>query len=594
MSINVLQNQNSETPSLFLYQAEQRQWQEGYSRLLKFVEREGHANVPENHIEDKFGLGEWLMRCRRDYRKGRLPTEHQELLEKQPGWFWREFDMRWWRAFHLLRSFVENEGHIRVPRNHIENGGFKLGIWIERQRSRKATMPKERREALEKIPGWSWSLTKEKWEKGHNYLLEFVEREKHALVPRNYVEEGFKLGQWVVTQRVQKRGNNLSEEKREALEKVSGWCWNVHENQWKEGYQRLLSFYEREGHTRVPYAHIEDGFKLGRWVEHKRERKDRLSKEREAILGKIGFWTSNNVHYCRWEESYQYLLTFVKREGHARVPHNHVEDSYKLGRWVTRLRTRKDKLSAERKSILEQLPGWVWNAKRIKTAPEQSFKKSAGSIDSVSQTLYETLAEKTRRDFDGYETPRLLPNEKIPGELAFFLDDLLDLASNELKQEKPDALAEVIDLGITAWYKRLDSETRARLGLPFIVVERSELQELRAKLADAGQREEAISAKSQQERTRFQTETAKLRAELHEERAQLALLKSKRQVLDTAQEMDLEDAKTQAAVFAQDPITTVYTPMTAHSLNRDNSLDLELKSNMTKRRRRRSLRNSRK
>ncbi|WP_167519119.1 helicase associated domain-containing protein [Streptomyces chryseus] len=77
-------------------------------------------------------------------------------------------------AMHLAaaRQYYEREGHLQVPRKHVErmvgedgNGGsgegqevreLKLGAWIGNQRSRAATLTPERIEQLSKI-GMRWA-----------------------------------------------------------------------------------------------------------------------------------------------------------------------------------------------------------------------------------------------------------------------------------------------------------------------------------------------------------------------------------------------------------------------------------------------------
>ncbi|MCP4602686.1 MAG: hypothetical protein GY847_19585 [Proteobacteria bacterium] len=83
----------------------------------------------------------------------------------------------------------------------------------------------------------------------------------------------------------------------------------------------------------------------------------------------------------------------------------------------------------------------------------------------AKQALYKALIENSDRDSVQYQKSRAIPLE-IPGKLALHLDDLLDLAEKENGQKNADALADVIELGIVAWYGRLDSEELTRLGLP--------------------------------------------------------------------------------------------------------------------------------
>jgi len=88
-----------------------------------------------------------------------------------------------------------------------------------------------------------------------------------------------------------------------------------------------------------------------------------------------------------------------------------------------------------------------------------------------AQALYDALALRSRRDFGAYETPRPWPVREVPGELAFFLDDLIQHAGILDGRKPDDAVAEVIDLGIVAWYGKLSRKARAKLGLSDLVAQ---------------------------------------------------------------------------------------------------------------------------
>ncbi|MFJ6518372.1 helicase associated domain-containing protein [Streptomyces filamentosus] len=72
---------------------------------------------------------------------------------------------KWAINYAAAREFYEREGHLRVPRKHIERIAvgddraereFRLGAWIGNQRSRAATLTPERVELLSAI-GMRWS-----------------------------------------------------------------------------------------------------------------------------------------------------------------------------------------------------------------------------------------------------------------------------------------------------------------------------------------------------------------------------------------------------------------------------------------------------
>jgi hypothetical protein len=184
---------------------------------------------------------------------------------------------------------VEREGHTRVTKEHVEDG-YRLGAWVSKQRSRKDTLGADRIHRLEELPGWIWNTKTDQWEDGFNHLLRFAEREGHTRVPANHVEDGRKLGRWVIKQRSRK--DTLGADRIRRLEELPGWVWNTHAAQWEEGYGYLLRFVEREGHTRVAAKHVEDGYKLGQWVGVQRSTygKGTLESDRIRRLGELPGW----------------------------------------------------------------------------------------------------------------------------------------------------------------------------------------------------------------------------------------------------------------------------------------------------------------
>jgi hypothetical protein len=171
--------------------------------------------------------------------------------------------------------------------------GFKLGAWVKKQRSRRRSLAEERARRLEALPGWAWHRHEAAWEDGFAALQDFVKNQGHSRVPDGHSDaHGFRLGDWVGTQRQFRRRGKLSEERAHRLEALSGWRWNLYDAAWEEGFARLWTFAEREGHARVPQSYRDDGYQLGNWVINQRQfrRRGKLSDERVRRLEALPGW----------------------------------------------------------------------------------------------------------------------------------------------------------------------------------------------------------------------------------------------------------------------------------------------------------------
>jgi superfamily II DNA or RNA helicase len=357
------------------------QWEEGFSDLKQFSEREGHCRVPDKYkTEDGYRLGTWISTQRTN--KDLIDAESRKRLEALPGWSWDVLSDQWEEGFSHLKQFSEREGHCRVPEKYKTEDGYRLGVWINKQRARKDKLDPVRLQRLEALPGWSWDVLSDQWEEGFSRLKQFSEREGHCRVPAKYkTEDGYRLGRWISNQRTKK--DLIDAESRKRLEALPGWSWDVLSDQWEEGFSHLKQFSEREGHCRVPREYkTEGGYRLGQWVGVQRhdDKLDPVRRQRlEALLG----W-SWDVLSDQWEEGFSHLKQFSEREGHCRVPAKYkTEDGYPLGRWISKQRARKNKMDAVRRQRLEALPGWVW---KVNDASIELNSQSSQSGENIPKT----------------------------------------------------------------------------------------------------------------------------------------------------------------------------------------------------------------
>jgi len=349
----------------------QERWEIGFSELQEYVKTHGDAKVPGTHITPQgYRLGNWVATTRRKKLSNQLSPERLEKLDSVAGWVWGLHEDTWAEGFGLLEKYVAARGDSVVPPRYVTPSGYKLRAWVDRQRrlSLGAKLEQGRAQRLASLPGWSWEREIApsglvEWEDGFRRLVEYADREGHTMVPRNYeTPDGFHLGDWVKSNR--KSRGRMPLHRKSMLEELPGWKWTVRipgEELWQSAVRALKAFVGTEGHARVPKDYTtKDGFRLGGWVHDQRSEVELILLERKAQLEALPGWTWNALS-DRWEDGFRHLESFAEVEGHARVKQDFVaEDRYRLGSWAQNQRARREKMSRERKSRLEALPGWMW------------------------------------------------------------------------------------------------------------------------------------------------------------------------------------------------------------------------------------------
>lgn len=341
------------------------QWESAFESLLAFVEREGTSLVPQSHREYDFSLGGWVTQQRSKRARGELSAERQRRLEELPAWSWDPISDYWEAAFARLCVYQREHPTLAVPGGLIYEG-FKLGDWVERQRSAysKGKLDTDRVRRLESLNGWRWNPKEEQWERGFAALLNYAAEHGDVLVPAAYVVDGFRLGGWVNTQRLAHFDGTMLPTRRKRLENVSGWSWDPRAESWERAFGLVEDYVREHGNARVPDSHRVKGFALGAWVVTQRmqRKKGTLSAEREQRLSSLPGWIWDYAQ-TQWDDALAALKRYVEEYGTTGVPQGFAFDGIPLGNWVARQRREyaKGTLDRDRQCALEQLPTWSWD-----------------------------------------------------------------------------------------------------------------------------------------------------------------------------------------------------------------------------------------
>ncbi|MHB8449306.1 MAG: DEAD/DEAH box helicase [Mycobacteriales bacterium] len=406
-------------------------WEQWFGMVQTYVEREGHAAVPVDHMVGTWRLGLWVAIQRRLGREGALLADRRERLESLPGWSWTPSSEQWGLGFRALGAFVEREGHAVVPKRHVEVG-VNLGTWVQHQRTnyRNGMIDAERVALIEGVPGWVWNTKDERWEQGFGVLRSFIATSGHVRVPSAHLEGAFPLGHWVLRQRQLYDRGELNSARQSRLEAVEGWVWDVHDERWGEALALLRAFAGSEGHARVPATCVVGEVRLGIWVANQRsaQKKGRLTPDRFRRLSQVPGWSWDALEGA-WEENFEILSRFAAGVGTAEVPANRIEEGAQLGWWIRTQRKafKEGTLTPERVKLLKSLPGWSWDS--IETKWDEGFARLAvfaeregqafvpvDFIDAVGFRLGQwTAVQRRRHAMDKLDAKRIQRLESLPG-----------------------------------------------------------------------------------------------------------------------------------------------------------------------------------
>lgn len=342
-------------------------WEEWCGVLEAFVDREGHARVPQGQIEASYPLGTWAQHQRQFARAGTLSAERRGYLGSLRGWTWDPHADKWQEQFEALRRYAIAHQHSQVPASFRDHTGLQLGSFVNRQRRRHKTGRIEpyQAELLGALPGWSWEPYEDSFNVGYAAAEQYAAENGHLLVDKSYkTHEGFELGKWLGVRRSKKNQEQLSPGRIGQLTAI-GMVWDLKAFRWETRFRELKDHIARQAtlpaHGKSP---------LGNWVSVQRKRylRQKLEPERAIKLESLGSAWIWDIAGDIQSDLFRALLRFVEENGHADVPSTYRDGRLQLGVWIHKLRTRHTKgaLKPELEHRLEAMNGWSWELRAVR------------------------------------------------------------------------------------------------------------------------------------------------------------------------------------------------------------------------------------
>ena len=259
-------------------------WARGLEAAKRYHQRYGDLEVLPGYRDDQgFALGNWVRNIRTRYRTGALPRKQIEELEVL-GIVWSAVDSRWERCYAEAAAYYERYGNLEFPKHYVAESGLRLGAWLENQRIAylKGELPADKAARLEAI-GMLWEGRNDRqWQETYAAARRYFRQHGNLDVPYDYVSpEGFRLGQWVVRQRMAYKGTlsgkgkvnrkGLSQVRKKLLDAI-GMDWRE-KDAWQKHYEDLLAYQKEHGTLIVPASYkTADGCWLNRWFCSQRQR----------------------------------------------------------------------------------------------------------------------------------------------------------------------------------------------------------------------------------------------------------------------------------------------------------------------------------
>jgi hypothetical protein len=245
------------------------------------------------------------------------------------------------------------------------------------------------------------------WDFWFGLLQEYAAKHGNCRVNDSFkASDKYALGTWVTSQRSKRE--TMPQERQRRLEGLRSWLWDPREEAWESGFQYLREYEDSNGGCSVPQLYKSpSGFALGSWVTAQRSTQEKMPLERRAMLESLHGWIWDLLEEA-WEVGYRYLSDYCNEHGSCFVPQSMIlPDGFAFGRWVSKQRTKREKMSHERQARLEALQGWTWDPR------DAAWESGILHLEEYRIEHGDCLVPRKHKSTDGYAIGSWVFNQRV-------------------------------------------------------------------------------------------------------------------------------------------------------------------------------------
>jgi hypothetical protein len=340
-------------------------WDWWYGLLQSYVDEFATPLIPEGQTYHGHQLANWVQAQRSFFNTEKISSERIHKLEAITGWTWNPSEDFWNEHFAMLQNLAGETGDANIPKRTVFQGKS-IGTWLQNQRKayKSGDLLPNRVALLDSLPGWSWDVLGDNWQDAYEKLEKFLEESDGQYPFARQVYEGFRLGSWVARQRTQRSHKWMTQDRRNLLEGLPNWSWQINLTNESARLEDFLRYIENGGTPKPTPGTSFDGFRVDMWVSVKRRayKKGTLTPEMITALEAVPGWQWDPIG-DRWAQNYELLKVESVRRGTSLIPIREITNGLKLGAWCQEQRKAyaRNALSHERIDLLQRIPNWTFS-----------------------------------------------------------------------------------------------------------------------------------------------------------------------------------------------------------------------------------------